>query len=173
MFCDVMCILRHTRSRCTIKLNNSQHVSYNKVKTTIRILTLKSFLHVSTLSGSFSWIIASDSYHISFSSTNANVDLQMCLYKPEPTKKHKSLISQLLSPFGCPPSLWTVSCELSAPSSTERDVAIPHDIAQSSEYSQLQCGLLHLPEPKNILNPIKVSLPNLSCWGLTQSPACK
>ena len=71
-----------------------------------------------SFSSSFSWTIESDSDHISCSSTGANVDLQMCLYKPGTTKKHKSLISQLLSPFGHPPSLWTLSCELRAPSST-------------------------------------------------------
>lgn len=114
----------------------------------------------------------SDSDHILFSSTGANVDLQMCLYKPGTTKKHKHWSHNYLVPLAIHPvfELYLVNWECLSPP-LEQDVATPHDNSQSTEYSKLQCGLLHLPEPqKNILKPIKVLWPNLSCWGSHSIP---
>lgn len=85
----------------------------------------------------------------------------MCLYKPETTKKHKS---QLLIPIGYLPSLWTLSYELWAPASvgTRRG----NDVTQSTEYYNVVCCICQ----ENILKPIKVRWPNLSCWGSHSIP---
>lgn len=48
----------------------------------------------------------------------------------------------------------------------ERDVAIPHDVAQSTEYYNVVCCICQ----ENILKPIKVRWPNLSCWGSHSIP---
>lgn len=93
------------------------YLCLSQSKNSVKKKTHQLYNH-SILFRSFSGTIKSDGDHISFSSTGANVDLQMCLYKAGTTEKLKSLISQLLSPFGRLSALWTPSCELRAPSST-------------------------------------------------------
>lgn len=48
----------------------------------------------------------------------------------------------------------------------ERDVAAPHDIAPCGEYSNVVGRVCQ----ENILKPIKVRWPNLSCWGSHSIP---
>lgn len=127
-------------------------------------------IELSILSSSFSWTIEPESDHISFSSTDANVDLQMCLYKPRTTKKHKSLISLLLSPFGRPPSLWTLSCELSAFlhwNGTWQYHMILLNPPSIQNYNAVYCIC---QSQKDILKPIKVWWPNFFLLGVSVNP---
>lgn len=74
------------------------------------------------------------------------------------------MISQLLNPAAHPASLSTVSCKRWAPSSpgTRRG----SDVAQSTERHNAVGRFCQ----GNMLKPIKVRWPNLSCWGSRSIP---
>lgn len=74
------------------------------------------------------------------------------------------MMSQLLNPAAHPASLWTVSCKRWAPSSpgTRRG----SHAAQSAERHNAVGSVCQ----GNMLKPIKVRWPNLSCWGSRSIP---